>query len=72
MRAATSSALANKDVQYLVKNDIRGMLALGPEHQQDFLAAYRAAWPQNRPPLAALAAEIDPAAAGLLSLARLE
>jgi hypothetical protein len=55
----------------LVKNDIRGTLAIGPEHQQDIRAAYRAAWPQNQPLLAALAAEIDPAAAKLLSPARL-
>jgi hypothetical protein len=47
------------------------MLALGPEHQQDIVATYRAAWPQNQPLLAALAAEIDPAAAKLLSPARL-
>jgi hypothetical protein len=72
MRAAMSSALANKDIQYFIKNDIRGMLDRGPEHQQDILAAYRAAWPRNQPVLAAMVAEIDPAVAGLLSPPRLE
>jgi hypothetical protein len=72
MRAATSNALANKDIQYFVKNDIKGMFGRGTEYQQDILAAYRAAWPQNQPLLAALVAEIDPAVASLLSPAHLE
>lgn len=68
LRAATSTALANKDLQFFVANDIKELLHRGPEHQQDIVAAYQAAWPQNQPVLAALAADIDPEMARLLNL----
>jgi hypothetical protein len=67
MRAATSSALANKDIQLFVKSDIRGILDREPDHQQDIVATYRKAWPQNQPIFENLVAEIDPAVATLLS-----
>ncbi|MCI0600302.1 MAG: hypothetical protein L0Y60_12420 [Beijerinckiaceae bacterium] len=66
IRAATSSALANKDIQVFIKGDIRGLLDLGPDYQQDIIAAYRSAWPQNQPIFEALVAEIDPGMAELL------
>jgi hypothetical protein len=66
MRAATSSALANKDIQLFVKSDIRGILDREPDHQQDIIAAYRKALPQNQPIFETLVAEIDPAVATTL------
>jgi hypothetical protein len=66
-RAATSSALANKDIQLFMKSDIRGILDRGPDHRLDIVAAYRNAWPQNQPIFETLVAEIDPAVATLLS-----
>ena len=48
-RAATSSALADKDIQAFVKSDLREMLGRRPEFQQAIIAAYRNAWPQNQP-----------------------
>lgn len=64
--AATSNALANKDIQVFIKSDIRGLLDRGPDYQQDIIAAYRSALPQNQPIFEALVAEIDPRAALLL------
>ena len=43
-RAATSSAVADKDLQASVKSDIRGILDRGTEFQQAIMAAYRNAW----------------------------
>ena len=40
-RAATSSALADKDIQAFVKSDIREILNRRPEFQQAIIAAYR-------------------------------
>jgi hypothetical protein len=65
-RAATSSALADKDLQAFIKSDIRGILDRGPEFQQTIVAAYRNAWPQNQPIFESLVAEVDPAMARLL------
>jgi hypothetical protein len=67
MRAATSSAVANKDIQLFLKSDIRGLLDREPDHQQDIIDAYRQAWPQNQPIFENLVAEINPAVALLLS-----
>ncbi|MDQ6702346.1 MAG: hypothetical protein M3Z96_04160 [Pseudomonadota bacterium] len=65
-RAATSSALADKDLQAFIKSDIRGILDRGPEFQQAIMAAYRNAWPQNQPIFESLVADADPAVAQLL------
>jgi hypothetical protein len=62
-RAATSSALADKDLQAFIKSDIRGILDRGPEFQQAIMAAYRNAWRQNQPILESLEADADPAVA---------
>jgi hypothetical protein len=59
-RAATSSALADKDMQAFVKSDLREMLGRRPEFQQAIIATYRNAWPQNQPILESLVADIDP------------
>jgi hypothetical protein len=67
MRAATSAAMANKDIQLFIKNDIRGLLDRGPDHRRDIVAAYRDAWPQNQSIFLSLVAEIDPSEATLLS-----
>jgi hypothetical protein len=60
-RVATSSALADKDIQEFIKNDIRRILAYRPHLKSAIIAAYRNAWPQNRPLLESLAADVDPA-----------
>ncbi|MGH6794674.1 MAG: hypothetical protein ACREDH_05635, partial [Methylocella sp.] len=65
-RAATSSALADKDFQAFIKGDIRGVLDRGPEYRQAIIAAYRNAWPQNKPIFESLVADADPAMAQLL------
>ena len=65
-RAATSSALADKDLQAFIKSDIRAILDRGPEYRQAIMAVYRNAWPQNQPIFEALVADADPAAAQLL------
>jgi hypothetical protein len=65
-RAATSSAFAGKDLQAFIKSDIRGILERGPEYRQAIMAAYRNAWPQNRPIFESLMADADPAVAQLL------
>lgn len=65
-RAATSSALADKDVQAFIKSDIRAILGQRPEFRQGLIAAYRNAWPQNQPLFESLVAGVDPAAAQLL------
>jgi hypothetical protein len=65
-RAATSSALADKDLQAFIKSDIRGILDRGPEFQQAVIAAYRNAWPQNQPIFESLMADTDPAVTRLL------
>ncbi len=65
-RAATSSALADKDLQAFIKSDIRGILERGPEYRKVIMAAYRNAWPQNQPIFESLVADADPAVAQLL------
>ncbi len=65
-RAATSSALADKDIQAFVKSDIRGILDRRPEFRQAIIAAYRNAWPRNQPIFESLVAGADLAAAQLL------
>ncbi|WOJ89320.1 hypothetical protein RZS28_16205 [Methylocapsa polymorpha] len=60
-RAATSNALADKDIQEFIKSDIRRILAYQPRLKPAIVAAYRNAWPQNQPLLEALAADVDPA-----------
>ncbi|HEY8032959.1 MAG TPA: hypothetical protein VIF02_11450 [Methylocella sp.] len=65
-RAATSSALADKDLQAFIKGDIRAMLNRRPEFHQAIITAYHNAWPQNRPIFESLVADADPAAAQLL------
>ncbi|MCI0467536.1 MAG: hypothetical protein L0Y57_11110 [Beijerinckiaceae bacterium] len=57
--AAASNALADKDIQVFVRSDIRGLLERGPDYQQDIIAAYRSARPQNQPIFEALVAESD-------------
>jgi hypothetical protein len=66
VRAASSSALADKDLQMFIKSDIRGILGRGPEYRQAIMAAYRNAWPQNQPIFESLVADADPAVAQLL------
>jgi hypothetical protein len=63
--AATSSALAAKDLQAFINSDIRGTLDRGPEFQQAIMTAYRNAWPQNQPS-ELFVADADPAVAQLL------
>jgi hypothetical protein len=65
-RAATSSALADKDIQAFIKTDIRAILSRRPEFQQGIMAAYRNALPQNQPMFESLVAGVDPNAAQLL------
>ena len=65
-RAATSSALADRDLQAFVKSDIRGILDRGPEYRPAIFAAYRNAWPQNQLIFESLVADADPAVAQLL------
>jgi hypothetical protein len=65
-RAATSSALADKDLQAFIKSDIRGILDRGPEYRQAIIAAYRNAWPSNQPIFESLVADADPTVAQLL------
>lgn len=62
-RAATSSALADKDIQEFIKSDIREILQRRPEFQQAIIAAYRSALPQNQPIFESLVADVDSAAA---------
>lgn len=62
-RVATSSALADKDVQAFIKSDIRAILNQRPEYRQGLIAAYRNAWPQNQALFESLVAGVDPAAA---------
>lgn len=64
--AATSSTLADKDIQLFIKSDIRGILDRRPEFLQAIIAAYRNAPPQNQPIFESLVADIDPAVAQLL------
>jgi hypothetical protein len=59
-RAATSNAFADKTIQDLVKSDIRLVLTYRPQLKPAILAALRNAWPQNRPILEGLIADIDP------------
>ena len=65
-RVASSSALADKDIQAFVKNDLREIMRSPPDIQQTILTAYRNALPQNQPVLASLVADIDPAMAQML------
>ena len=65
-RAATSSALADQDLQAFIKSDIRRILDRGPEYRQAIMAAYRNAWPRNQPIFESLVADVDPAVAQLL------
>jgi hypothetical protein len=65
-RAATSSALADKDIQEFIKSDIRTILSRPPEFQQLIVAAYRGALPQNQPIFESLVADVDPASVQLL------
>jgi hypothetical protein len=64
--AATSSALADKDLQAFIKSDIRGILDRGPELQQANMAAHRNAWPRGQPIFESLVADTNPAAGQLL------
>jgi hypothetical protein len=64
--AATSSALADKDVQAFIKSYIRGILDRGPDFQQANMAAYRNTWPRNQPIFDSVVADADPAVAQLL------
>lgn len=59
-RAATSSALADKDIQDFIKSDIRRILTYQPQLKPGIIAAYRNASPQNQPLFEALAADVDP------------
>lgn len=59
-RAATSNAIADKDIQEFIKSDIRKILAYRPEQKSAIIAAYRTAWPQNQPMLETLATDVDP------------
>jgi hypothetical protein len=65
-RVATSSALADKDIQSFVKSDIREILSGGPEFQPAIIAVYRHAWPQNQSIFESLVADVDPTVAQLL------
>lgn len=65
-RVASSSALADKDIQAFVKNDLREIMRSPPDIQQTILTVYRNALPQNQPILASLVADIDPAMAQML------
>jgi hypothetical protein len=65
-RAATSSALTDKDIRAFVKSDLREILYGPPEFRQAIVSAYRNAWPQNQPILESLLADLDPAMAQLL------
>lgn len=65
-RAATSSALADKDIQTFVASDFREILNRGPASQAAVIAAYRNALPQNQPVFESLVANVDPAVAQLL------
>ena len=67
-RVATSSALADKDIQAFVKNDLREIMRRPPEFQQTIIAAYRNALPQNRPIFEQLVADVDPTVAQSLRL----
>ena len=62
-RVATSSALADKDIQAFVKNDLREIKRRPPEFQQTIIAAYRNALPQNQPIFESLVADVDPTVA---------
>ena len=67
-RAATSSALANKDLQTFVSGDLREILSRGPQFQQAIIAAYRNALPQNQAVFESLIADADPAVGSDASL----
>ncbi len=67
-RVATSSALADKDIQAFVKNDLREIMRRPPEFQQTIIAAYRNALPQNQPIFESLVADVDPTVAQSLRL----
>lgn len=60
-RAASSSALADKDIQEFIKSDIRRILTYQPQLKPAIVAAYRNALPQNQPLFESLAADVDPA-----------
>ncbi|WP_026605751.1 hypothetical protein [Methylocapsa acidiphila] len=62
-RAATSNALADKDVQIAVKNEIRKILTYQPRRKAALVAAYRNAPPQNQAILDSLVGDVDPAVA---------
>jgi hypothetical protein len=62
-RSATSSALADKDIQEFIKSDIRELLKRPPEFQQAIIAAYRSALPQNKPIFESLVVDVDSAMA---------
>jgi len=62
-RAATSSVLADTDIQEFIKSDIRTILSRPPEFQQAIVAAYRSALPQNQPIFESLVADVDSAVA---------
>lgn len=65
-RAATSNALADKDLQEFVKSDMRRIWTFQPQMKSAIVTAYRLAWPQNQPLMEALATEVDPALGQLL------
>jgi hypothetical protein len=65
-RAATSTALANKDLQTFVSGDLREGLGRGPQFQQAIIAAYRNALPQNQAVFESLITDADPALAQML------
>ncbi len=59
-RALASAVPIDKDLQELVKGDLRGILTSEPQQKPAILAAYRMAPPQNQAIFAALAADVDP------------
>jgi hypothetical protein len=65
-RAATSSALANKDLQTFVSGDLREILSRGPQFQQAIIAAYRDALPRNQAVFESLIADAEPAVGQML------
>jgi hypothetical protein len=67
-RAATSSALADKDIQEFIKSDIRTILNGPTEFQQVIVAAYRGALPKNQPIFESLVADVDPTSVQMLHL----
>lgn len=67
-RAATSNALADKDIQEFIKSDIRTILNGPTEFQQVIVAAYRGALPQNQIIFESLVADVDPTSVQMLHL----